>query len=78
MRIAGNIYDALGNNLIEALNRNSFTGKYQINSPNIIFNQSGTNGVEFNITAGKKYNNYKLVILFYISNICYKNYLFPL
>ena len=41
LRIAGNIYDALGNNLIEALNRNSFTGKYQINSPNIIFNQSG-------------------------------------
>ena len=61
LRIAGNIYDALGNNLIEALNRNSFTGKYQINSPNIIFNQSGTNGVEFNITAGKKYNNYKLL-----------------
>ena len=60
LRIAGNIYDALGNNLVEALNRNSFT-EYQVNSPNIIFNQSGTNGIEFNITAGKKYKNYKLL-----------------
>ena len=62
LRIAGNIYDVHGNNLIEILNNNYYKN-YVINASNIYLNYSGSNGVEINVSSSEKYDNYNLLYI---------------
>jgi hypothetical protein len=62
LRIAGNIYDANGNNIIEILNQNTYN-RYEINSTNVVFNYSGSNGIEINSTSSNLHDNYKFLYI---------------